>query len=957
MGGAPVAIVVRNTRFEFSGTYGALTDMVVDGNSLLLKSADPRPLWSIGIGTDKTYVARVAGVGAVDPDTSHVAAASFDAQVVEMDRYLVLTWSFAANSGNPPIDVTVNISAHEEQPVVLLSLIASSHDSPFAVGDVEFPKVAGVTGDSDNHLVWPYDAGFLQSPVLGLGNVYTNSDNRANPGINTFPGLAMQFLAFYSTMGGFYLSAQDGDGYLKKFLVNGGDPSSGLSLSCGVRHYQPDPGTLVYNYVHPYSVALAGFQGDWQDAADIYRAWARKQKWCRFGRLSERNDCMWIKNCAMFYYAKNWALPVADQNDKPLIPSNDPVYQTCHLPVPRPADWQPGTAYVPWAMVLYNNQVYICRTANPDLSQPPSKAKTQEEFWWAWGLPPTLSPLSKAAASLRSMVGASHPIGMHWSDWCGRSNEDGPLYEPRPEAVDPQQLGTRGPGTLWGEVGAMRQQDFHILGYISGVEWAIGATAVAEPPPPCGWVAPPDAGPSHDGWHGWNAEGSPNAVNVLDSTDCKLARAGGDARPADYVPVLPYQGVVMCPGTTYWQNRIASEASRICTYGGDGAYIDGGGIAPALPCSADHGHPIGGGTWWSDGFHTAIAKLRAMATNLDQADFAISTEGCVELYIDMYNLFLTQYRNEWWRGNPSEPVLFPDPNALLPQPIPLFQYVYHPYTYVYNMAVWLTSELGDLRKVYAHVLNEGSILEEGEETQAANNGAYFNPGLTSAINGQADPEVNKKKNIALLRSYVQLRGTLLKYLNLGDMLRVPKAIPSGVVSSAWEAPDGDLAFIFSNPSDQNLTAKWIAPANQYGLPTPGKWVATYNGKPLAVSLPPPWHAQDFIINLPSSPNDIQSQTLVLEWRRERCRFVITPECEEIPHSSYESPWLGFASSPPPGPAGKPLRADLARWIDILHEVMIEHGVGGGDSRLSEAEVARIRDAATHILEVTATFRR
>jgi len=69
---------------------------------------------------------------------------------------------------------------------------------------------------------------------------------------------------------------------LAQRLAGGAQPA--FQLRC--QHWPSMQG----EWVCPYPVVLQGFSGGWHEAARIHRGWATKQRWCRRGRLSERED-------------------------------------------------------------------------------------------------------------------------------------------------------------------------------------------------------------------------------------------------------------------------------------------------------------------------------------------------------------------------------------------------------------------------------------------------------------------------------------------------------------------------------------------------------------------------------------------------------------------------------------------------------------------------------------------
>lgn len=95
---------------------------------------------------------------------------------------------------------------------------------------------------------------------------------------------------------------------------------------------------------------------------------------------------------------------------------------------------------------------------------------------------------------------------------------------------------------------------------------------------------------------------------------------------------------VMCPYTSQWQERIAGLVERLTRECGvDGVYIDQIGAAPAVRClNPAHGHPIGGGHFWVDGYRKLLEQVRAKLPK----DRIITTEENAECWIDQFDALL-----------------------------------------------------------------------------------------------------------------------------------------------------------------------------------------------------------------------------------------------------------------------------------------------------------------------------
>ena len=74
----------------------------------------------------------------------------------------------------------------------------------------------------------------------------------------------------------------------------------------------------------------------------------------------------------------------------------------------------------------------------------------------------------------------------------------------------------------------------------------------------------------------------------------------------------PVRLAVMCPATTLWQRTVADIVLKLMNDCGVRAvYIDQVAAAkPRLCFDPDHGHPTGGGSWWTDAYGKMLRAIR-----------------------------------------------------------------------------------------------------------------------------------------------------------------------------------------------------------------------------------------------------------------------------------------------------------------------------------------------------------
>ncbi|MBN2128035.1 MAG: hypothetical protein JW741_01000, partial [Sedimentisphaerales bacterium] len=101
---------------------------------------------------------------------------------------------------------------------------------------------------------------------------------------------------------------------------------------------------------------------------------------------------------------------------------------------------------------------------------------------------------------------------------------------------------------------------------------------------------------------------------------------------------------VMCPATPLWQNRVRDIVLRLFNeYGVGGVYIDQiAAAAPRLCFDGSHGHELGGGHWWMEGYWAMLDAIRAAKP----AECMLTTECNAEPYVKWHDGYLTWHWQE-----------------------------------------------------------------------------------------------------------------------------------------------------------------------------------------------------------------------------------------------------------------------------------------------------------------------
>ncbi|MBN1290728.1 MAG: hypothetical protein JXB48_02735 [Candidatus Latescibacteria bacterium] len=261
--------------------------------------------------------------------------------------------------------------------------------------------------------------------------------------------------------------------------------------------------------------------------------------------------------------------------------------------------------------------------------------------------------------------------------------------------------------------------------------------------------------------------------------------------------------VPMCPTTDIWQNTVKSIVMQLVgpQFDVDGVYLDQvSAMSPVLCFDQSHGHPLGGGHWWTtDGYWPMMESLQS-ALAREYPDKMLTSECNAEPYIRGFDGYLT------WHFQFNDMV-------------PLFSAVYGGTIQQFGRA--FSGNDGA-----AHRMKIGQSLVFGEQL------GWINPSIIES----------DIKTAEYLRRAARMRYEFIPFLSWGEMMRPPEVqgnIPeitaewawareekmvtdSSVQSGAWKSPDGRIVFIFANASDDEIIFEWCFDPDIYG----------FKGKPL-----------------------------------------------------------------------------------------------------------------------------
>lgn len=436
---------------------------------------------------------------------------------------------------------------------------------------------------------------------------------------------------------------------------------------------------------------------------------------------------------------------------------------------------------------------------------------------WVWNRGRSTNVLAPAVELQKKL---DLPVSVLWHWWHGCAYDTG-----FPEYLPPRE----GEKTFRSAVAAAHKHDVHALVYMNQRLWGMTTRS-------------------------WTNEGAERFA---------VKDAGGKLHPEVYNTFTKALCASMCLGTEFWRNTYADLAGRaVRDLGVDGIYMDQ--ACTSLACyDPTHGHPPGGGTYWTDGFRDLAADIRQRvatrrgrlrenpaelaapkfaALSRAQPQVALAGEGCGEAWLPYLDLMLSlQVSRERYSA----------PDGW--ETIPFFNAVYHDCVVTFGNYSSLTMppydelwpaefapkeplKLLDRKFSRQFYLEQARAFVWGQQPTVAN----FLPAHLRERPEETEFAVRLAKIRSRATKYL-LRGTFLRPPQLdapeatldisrlsiyagqqGGLKTFQKGVPV-VLAGAWRAPDGDVAVALAGIADEPLVLALNLEAKEYVLPKHG-WI-------------------------------------------------------------------------------------------------------------------------------------
>ena len=188
--------------------------------------------------------------------------------------------------------VTVDVS--KDSPFMNWN-ITVDNNTPYLMDYIDFPNVVVpndlVGNGGDSRIFWPGMEGVvIEDMKIREEHSILKYKPIEEPNLLGWMGIypasvQMQFMAYYSSEGGLYMATHDDQCHPKgiEYCKAGGN---GVKME----YHLFTTGAGKGKYKLPYDMVIGTFEGDWYDAADIYRNWVESSGIACPAKISENKD-------------------------------------------------------------------------------------------------------------------------------------------------------------------------------------------------------------------------------------------------------------------------------------------------------------------------------------------------------------------------------------------------------------------------------------------------------------------------------------------------------------------------------------------------------------------------------------------------------------------------------------------------------------------------------------------
>ena len=270
------------------------------------------------------------------------------------------------------------------------------------------------------------------------------------------------------------------------------------------------------------------------------------------------------------------------------------------------------------------------------------------------------------------------------------------------------------------------------------------------------------------------------------------------------------QLVPMCPSTELWKNKVLEICEcLIDEVGVNAIYLDQISAAqPVLCFDETHGHPVGGGEFWHQGYRDMLERMREMVAGKNRP-ITLTSENSGAAHIDGLDAFLI------W-------------NSRVDDEIPLMTAVYSGYTLYFSSP---------------HPTNHGLrsfVMAQARDFIWGCQLGWMSPGMPDDFKEYfrmlGKLRVQTREFLTYGELVGELRPVSADVMNAGSCTELPEAIAldtvtavwpwwgqiktgtlPAVMSTVWRAENGDLGLFIVNLSEQKRAFTYAYDPARFGL--------------------------------------------------------------------------------------------------------------------------------------------
>ncbi|MEM9185120.1 MAG: DUF6259 domain-containing protein [Planctomycetota bacterium] len=278
---APITVANSQIELRINGENGDIESFVHRGRELIRRVTARRSLFTV----------RLRDTDGAPVDLTALSAESFAADRATRGDGQEVVLTYKRLNGRP-VDATVTVRLPNGSAMTYWRL-SLRNGTGMLIDHIDFPTVVVpndlVAKGGDARLFWPAMEGAViedirlreRSPLK-----YRPIEHPQRGWRGVYPGACpMQFMAYYGEAAGLYLAAHDDQSHPKGVEFHR-HRRGGIHLD-----FRLFPGVgYSAEYQMPFDMVLGGFEGDWYDAADIYRNWRDSSNMPRPPRLADNPD-------------------------------------------------------------------------------------------------------------------------------------------------------------------------------------------------------------------------------------------------------------------------------------------------------------------------------------------------------------------------------------------------------------------------------------------------------------------------------------------------------------------------------------------------------------------------------------------------------------------------------------------------------------------------------------------